>query len=301
MSGKRPDLFQAVIVIVAVLVSFAGRVEAVPTLFGADGARGNPSTLFTIDPSTGAATPVGPIQDATGFHYAITGLAFDPMDGTLYGSTSRAGVGGRGTGLKALVTIDPLSGEAALVGDFGVDDQTAADISFGPDGTLYGWFENLVDDLYTIDTMTGQATLVGDSGLATAFSGLAVDSATTALHFDGGTISTLSLVTGGLLGTTPLSALGGTVAVGLGVDIDPDSGGLYALQVESGPTNAIGRDLVLVDPATGNVTVIGPTQARLDALAFGSVSRDVPEPASSTLLVLGLLAGALFRRERARR
>ena len=57
-----------------------------PGLYGATGVLGNdtapPSNLYRIDPSTGAATTVGPIG------YAVGGLALDPTAGVLYGVTT---------------------------------------------------------------------------------------------------------------------------------------------------------------------------------------------------------------------
>ena len=120
------------------------------TLLGADGSGGNPSSLMRIDPATGSVLEViGAIEDAGGNGIAVTGLAVSPLDGKLY--ASQANAQGRN-----LYEIDPATGAATLVGslDNGFT-ETAADLSFGPDGTLYGWFEAGTDDLHSIDTSTG--------------------------------------------------------------------------------------------------------------------------------------------------
>ncbi|MHC5010837.1 MAG: IPT/TIG domain-containing protein, partial [Planctomycetota bacterium] len=58
-----------------------GFTYVVPVLYAADGRDGEAGMLYRIDPTTAAATPVGPIG------YAITGLAFHP-NGTLYAAES---------------------------------------------------------------------------------------------------------------------------------------------------------------------------------------------------------------------
>ena len=75
-------------------------------------ANSNPAsvpTLYTIDVTTGAATAVGPLVNASGQPPAggVVGLDFD-SDGTLYGGT------GQGTGY--LVRINPATGLFTLVG-----------------------------------------------------------------------------------------------------------------------------------------------------------------------------------------
>ena len=49
------------------------------TLYGADGAQGNPSKLYTLDPASGAAlSTVGAIG------FAVTGLAIHPATRVMY-------------------------------------------------------------------------------------------------------------------------------------------------------------------------------------------------------------------------
>lgn len=124
---------------------------------GADGAGGNPATnLYVLDPTNGAiVSTIGP------FGFAITGLAFDPSTGVLYGSTGNQSP----TSPKSLVRIDTSTGAGTLIGSFGVSGQTMADLTFG--GTLYGSGSSR-GDLYTVDRATGLATFVGASG-RTAF------------------------------------------------------------------------------------------------------------------------------------
>ena len=59
-------------------------------LYGADGAGGNLSNLYILNPADGSIiSTVGPIG------FSITGLAIDPTTGVLYGTTSRNKCGAR--------------------------------------------------------------------------------------------------------------------------------------------------------------------------------------------------------------
>src|SRR5690349_16376470 len=91
---------------------FASPAAKAAILYGATGG-GNPGSLYILDPTTGAViTDVGALHDAGGNAYAITGLAFRPSDGTLFGSTSNVSP----TGTGHLVIIDPTT---AIVVDVG--------------------------------------------------------------------------------------------------------------------------------------------------------------------------------------
>src|SRR5256885_5903989 len=84
------------------------------TLYGATGGV-KPGSLYTIDPSTGAATLVGLLLDNTGHNYSLTGLAFDSATGVLYGATSTQSP----TQGSELVTINPYTGLVTPIGLFG--------------------------------------------------------------------------------------------------------------------------------------------------------------------------------------
>jgi hypothetical protein len=111
-------------------------------LYAARGAAATTSDLYTVDPVTAATTSIGP----TGF--GITGLAFDPTTGILYGSTNANSTAHP----KSLITIDPATGAGTFVGSFG--GKTIPDIAFKSDGTLYGW-SNADNKICTIDKATG--------------------------------------------------------------------------------------------------------------------------------------------------
>jgi hypothetical protein len=132
---------------------FGRNVDDLGLAFGPDGTLFMSSfgSLFTVDKATGAASLIG----GSGLSGAITGIAF--QQGTLYGILA-----GRGTSLltgpqpDALVTIDPATGLATIVGSLGIDGASAG---LDSDGfTLWGMFP-VGDFTATIDPTTGAASL----------------------------------------------------------------------------------------------------------------------------------------------
>jgi hypothetical protein len=99
-------------------------------LYGALGGSSLTSDLYTIDPVTGVATSIGPIG------HAITALAFDPTDGTLYGVTSNNSAANP----RSLITIDPTTGATiAVIGQISAgNSELLSDIDFDAAGNLYG-------------------------------------------------------------------------------------------------------------------------------------------------------------------
>src|SRR6478736_3983281 len=84
------------------------------TLYGATSA-GGPGELYTIDATTGAVIQdIGPLNDSLAVNYPITGLAFNPLTGLLYGSTGNSTLS---TAAK-LVSINPANGLVTVIGSF---------------------------------------------------------------------------------------------------------------------------------------------------------------------------------------
>src|SRR3954452_2807138 len=80
------------------------------TLYAATSA-GGPGELYIINQSTGAVVQnVGPLNDALSVNYPITGLAFSPVTGVLYGST-----GNSGTVDGKLVAINPATAQVTVI------------------------------------------------------------------------------------------------------------------------------------------------------------------------------------------
>jgi hypothetical protein len=279
--------------VVTTLALAAARADA--GLIYASTAAGAAGELYTIDSATGAMVQdIGPLNDGLGQNYPITGLAFHPTTGVLYGSTgnSQAGTEAR------LVTINPLTAQVTLIGSFNAGPTntngtpaTMADIAFGPTGNLYGVGSIGGPQLYSIDPLTGQATVIGSTGLTSTTGGaLAISSSgtiygsPTASRFGtyNGTTGTFTNI------VNPVKPVGG----GWGALEFDESGVLYGLNVGAGsppPTH-----LARFDPTTGAVTDIGASLNSLDAIAIR-----VPEPASAG--AIALLAGISIMARRGRR
>ena len=242
-------------------------------LYGSTSA-GGPGELWTIDPTTGAGVlDIGPLDDSLGTNYAVTGLAFDPNSGVLYGST-----GGRSGTL--LLTINPVSALVTVVGSFNAGaGNTMADISFDSSGNLYGIGSSAKAGLFSINEATGQATAIGPSGLAfTQGGGLAISADGvfygTPIASDFGTYDP---ITGAFtdIANPPRPGGSGTSYASLAFDGNT----LYAMNLAS-PTH-----LVTID-SMGNVTDIGTSVPLIDGIAF----QPVPEPGALALIGLGFSA-----------
>jgi hypothetical protein len=250
------------------------------TLYGTKGGS-VASDLYTIDPVTAAQTSVGP----TG--HAITGLAFDPTTGILYGVTTNLDPGAP----RSLVTINPLTGASTLVGDWSGDPlgpTPAADITFSPAGQLYGFFAKsgggaVLGVLGTIDKTNGTALAVGSNpsnGINFFSFGDAIDNLLGVYYAfpeggpGGGHIWTVNPATG-LFGNTGTALTGGPFGSDPAVaacSFD-QSGVLYAIF-----NNFPACHLVTIDLATGAVTDVGALANGFDGIAWTAISTPPPPP-----------------------
>jgi hypothetical protein len=281
-------LFRVTLIIIVALTmsvrSYGGTLYA-STSAGATG------ELYIINQANGALIQdIGPLNDASGLNYPITGLAFSPS-GVLYGSS-----GDKFAASQAkLVTINPATAQVTLVGSFnaGVNNTsgvpaTMGDIEFDAAGNLYGVASIGGPNLYSINVGTGQATLVGPNGAATSTTG-------------GG----LAISPGNVFYGTPTSARFGTYnpATGTYTNISnpakPAGGGYGALSFDGGILYGINvgsgspppTHLVTFNLTTGVITDLGTSVNSLDAIAF-----QVPEPATIVLLLFGSIASIARRR-----
>jgi len=272
---------------VVLALSFAfinGRANA-GTLY-ASTAAGAAGELYILDQTDGSVIQdVGPLNDANNVNYPITGLAFSPTTGALYGSTGN----NPNTTAARLVRIDPATALVTLIGSFNAGPvnssgtpATMADIGFDSAGNLYGVGSIGGPQLYSINTSTGQATVIGSTGLtSTTGGGLAISPA--GVFYGTPTASrygTYDSITGTYTNiANPTKPAGG----GYGA-LDFDGGVLYGLNVGSGSPPP--SHIVTFDPATGVVTDIAASLNSLDAIAF----RPVPEPTTLAIGVIGFLA-----------
>jgi outer membrane protein assembly factor BamB len=219
--------------------------------------------LYSVDMSTHHASLVAPLRIGGAVPIGLTGLAIHPKTGVFYGIT-----GGVSPNLpKSLVTIDPRTGNATLVGKLGF---SASDIRFDSKGTLYAW---LIDRncLGVIDLGTGAARPVEGStyeqtlggGIAVNHDGLVYISA----NSPGGTLDTFDprdakVVPGPQIKNAPYVSSINSMAFG-------DDGNLYAVNSNLG-TPAKTR-LIAIDVKTGEAKDLMPLPDDVDSLAFGPV------------------------------
>jgi hypothetical protein len=271
---------------VAACVALAGRADA--QVLYASTSSGAAGELYTLNPANGnSILNIGPLNDSSGQNYPVTGLAFNPVDGMLYGSTGN-NIGA--TSWARLVKINPATAQVTVVGLFNagpVDPSgkptTMSDLAFTSTGTLYGVASIGGPNLYTIDLVLGQATLVGGSGLtSTSGGGLAISPGGTFYGTPTATrFGTYDPTTGAYtnIGTPALPAGGAYAALAFNGPV------LYGM--DSGTGSPAPNHLVTIDPSTGTVTDLGLSNlTSLDAIAFGPAA--VPEPGT-----LGLVGGAV--------
>lgn len=261
------------------------------TLYASSSA-GGPGELYILNSATGAMVQdVGPLNDANSLNYPVTGLAFDPTSGLLYGSTGNS----QAATQARLVTINPATGLVTSIGSFNAGPTntsgvpaTMADIGFDSAGNLYGVGSIGGPQLYSISKSTGQATVIGSTGLtSTSGGGLAISpggqffGTPTSTRF-----GTYNSVTGAYSNiATPTRPVGGAYAA---LDFEETGSVLYALDLGPGP--ALTTHLVTINTANGAVTDLGASVAALDAIAF------IPEPSTLMLCLIGLGAIAYRRR-----
>jgi hypothetical protein len=114
--------------------------------------------LYTINTATGIPTLIGPSDFGN-----WRGMAFNPIDGTLWASTS----------WEDIYTIDPSTGTPTFIGNTGLSTGTP-DIHFNDRGTLYGVVGGggQISNLISIDQTTGAGTIIGSIGFSSV-SGMA--------------------------------------------------------------------------------------------------------------------------------
>jgi len=235
------------------------------------------STLYTIDPTTGNETPVGPIGfegcSAADFHpstLVLWAICVDDEDNT-----------------ADLITINTSNGAGALVHTISLPNGNikVPDMSFrNSDGQLFIWME-LGDRLATVDIGTGIVTDLG-SGTGGNGNGLAFSLGDTLFRTTGGgnALETLNQANGAPLTSIFISQKHNAF------DFDPSSGILYGTQIsgsEGGPIS-----LTTVDVNTGVTTPIGPMLDGFDAIAFLPMEQQVAGELlpldTSALMIAGL-------------
>ncbi len=127
----------------------------------------NVGAMWSVDVQTGVYTSLGNVGVPD-----MTGLAFNPVDGELYGLTT-----------TAFYSIDIGAVSATQIGSLNLPGGTLA-IALAIDGDGNAFTYEIVDDLlYSIDTTTGAATSIGSIGFDANFGqGMAWDAETDQIY-----------------------------------------------------------------------------------------------------------------------
>ncbi|HEY3664236.1 MAG TPA: hypothetical protein VGL24_13865 [Chthoniobacterales bacterium] len=253
--------FKFSLVAIALIFSFGLTAKAAQRqiLYAASGTFGVDGVLYTLDANTGAVlTTVGPLNDAGGKNYGMTGLCYDPLNGIFYGASGNPSA----TNPNYLVTVDPVTAQITPIGPFGA---VMTDIALDPTtGIMYG-VSGYNQKFYTINLATGLATQTGSTGIG--FQNGGGFAANTRGEFYGVSyFSTYSYNKG----TGDATLVGPTLLPNLvRAACFNSSNVLYGLEGGGGLDNLHLRFLVTIDVTTGLAVEVGPIEADdLDAMAF---------------------------------
>jgi hypothetical protein len=168
-----------------------------------------PSTLGTLDTTTGAFTPIGPISGAAAGEANIGGLSFDASNNTWYALAPT------GAGVNNLYTLDVATGNTTLVAPLSDPAALFIDVAVDNAGNMIV-HDIATDTMSSVNKTTGVCTLLGPTGFAANFAqGMDFDPATNTLYatiYTGGgtgaycTVNTTTGACTQLLSTTPWNA-----------------------------------------------------------------------------------------------
>ena len=278
-----------VLVCVAALSFVPSVADAAAILYGVTGdGAATPESLFTLSTSDASSTFVMALGRGTDGE----AIGFNPTDGLLYHAS-----GHFGAGVIFESILSDFSGTVDIPIGAPLDDEEAQALTWDSSRGEFLWKQHhLPGPLFSVAT-DGTETFIGD-----------MDHQAKGLAFVGDTLFSIDRGSGGSatlftidpsdassIGSVTIFGLSSAILGGTGLATNPDDGSLWALLRTSEDSGF--RSLVTIDPVTGNATLVGVTdETGFAGLAF--VGMDVPEPASFTLLTLGLGAIALVRRKR---
>ena len=253
----------------AALVLLAGVAHCAPSqLYVASVRSGGVNTdapisgnLYTVNLSSGASQLVGAIRLPGSRAVGVAGLSFHPKTGVLFGVTSEQSPNEP----HSLVTIDPETGAATLIGDLGY---IVSDASFDSKGILYVWLQT-TSQIGTVDLATGAVTRIGRPRAAGVQAGIAIDPNDMIYVTSkgaSGTLDNVDTATGALQVGPPLTGAPFSTQIN-SMSFSP-SGLLLAIN-SNGGSPALSR-LVTINTATGAVATIGNLPDDSDALAFNT-------------------------------
>jgi hypothetical protein len=235
--------------------------------------------LYTVDSSSGRSKLVGPIRIGGILSVGVTGLAVHPQTKVLYGITK----GSHPSIPPSLVTIDPTTAAATMVGLLGIE---GSDINFDSHGTLYIWLAGEMR-LGTVDLVTGRVSPMGALNAAAPGGGLAIDKRGAAFVASSSTgLDHIDVRTGRRFASRELHGAPFAGAIN-SLSFSP-TGILVGINSDATTSKA---ELVMINAATGAVTAMGPLPDDADGLTF---FRDAASASSAGTPKLGLFYSVLL-------
>lgn len=241
-------------------------------------------SLYSVNLASSQSTFLAPIR-VNGLSVGVTGMAVHPETGVFYGITAQQSPNYP----SQLITLDPNTGRATIVGDLRY---AASDIAFNRAGILFAWLP-ATSQLGIVNVGNGAITPIGPPRQAGTPSGLAIDKAGIAYITTGGaggTLDTVDLGTGVITRGPPIS----NAPFPTGVNSMTFSASGLLLAVNSNGGAPAETRLVAINTATGVVSPIGNLPEDTDALTF---SNESPRESMSkmnvqtvALMVLGVIA-----------
>lgn len=261
----------------------------------------NQFSLNDLSLTTGSASNTR-TSGQTGF---MSGLAYRPQDGFLYGLTQNIST----NFTNQLVRLNPTTGVATAIGPHGMSTYIEGGMAVDPTtGTLYCAYNLGATnfEFFTLNITTGAATFVGNlTGMTEADSGndpsgLAFDASGQMFlldDFSGTAISPnaalyrVNKATGAVTATVNLDR---QLSGALGLAINPNTGVFYVGDSNFSGGFAGTNSLYTLNPNTGATMLVGGTGLPNLLTDMTFLPAAVPEPTTFALVGLGLLsAGGL--------
>lgn len=285
-----PRLLLAATIIFAAVPAF-GQETLLASLGGAAVGADDGGAIVEIDQTTGAATVLGTPLPGVG----LTGLAASST-GRVFAVTDNASANAR------LIEIDPQTGGLiGTIGDlmFSGSPVTMHDIAFQPGsdvlfGSAIPGNGLLLNDLVTIDTSNAQVAYVGTPNFGTADGvvaiGFSTDGTLWAKEANDGEFWTLDPTDGSVLTTSVTNPSIGSI----GLAARPSDGTLVLSECCN---ITLANDIYLLDPASGDATLLGPAGGDRRVHDFTFVGGqppivEIPTLGSFGFALLALLLGA---------
>lgn len=217
--------------------------------------------LYRVDPGTAKFVLLAPVRVNDQATVTVVTLAIHPSTDVVYAASGPHSP----TVPNALLTLDPKTGEARVVGPIG---HVVSDLAFTGDGRLYAWLPE-ENRLAKVDPATAAASLLPPSGITgePIGGGFVIDdhdagyvAATGAI----GTLDHVDIVSGKVTRGPQLTGAPFPASIS-NLTFSPDDR-MYAVNSNMGAPAATA--LVVIDPASGKVTEIGKLPNDSHALIF---------------------------------